>query len=246
MQKPEVGGGGCPEPKMRDRAGKGEVNGKGWVSVSPPPLPLLVASQSLHTPSTEWIGHTHVCTSTHPQTRGLLHARISAHQRTLLTGTAFSALNLSIPLCLTHTDSLTRTKPLAITTTPPSTQTHVAPWTLAQLQQTHNPHAFTLTPPVNKGPHHLIPPLNFPVPRASTHCPQPTPTEAQRGAGTSSESHRSGVHTANPLISSPACSRFQPAVASHSTTTIGNPLGDSSPRRLPGAWRGPGMQAPGG
>lgn len=178
MQKPEVGGGGCPEPKMRDRAGKGEVNGKGWVSVSPPPLPLLVASQSLHTPSTEWIGHTHVCTSTHPQTRGLLHARISAHQRTLLTGTAFSALNLSIPLCLTHTDSLTRTKPLAITTTPPSTQTHVAPWTLAQLQQTHNPHAFTLTPPVNKGPHHLIPPLNFPGPRASTHSP---PAHPHRG-----------------------------------------------------------------
>lgn len=127
------------------------------------------------TPSTEWIGHAHVCTSTHPQTRGLLHSRISAHQRTLLTGTTFSALNLSIPLCLTHTDSLTHTKPLAITTTPPSTQTHVTPWSLAQLQQTHNPHAFTLTPPVNEGPHHLIPPLNFPVPRASTHSPPAHP-----------------------------------------------------------------------
>lgn len=70
MQRPEVGEGGCLEPKMRHKAGKGEVSEKGRVSMSQPPPPhCLAASRNTHHTPTEWIGHTHVygklCLCTH-------------------------------------------------------------------------------------------------------------------------------------------------------------------------------------
>lgn len=146
MQKPEVGGGGCPEPKMRDRAGKGEVTGKGWVSASPPPPPPPSGSLPKFTHTFNRVDRSHTCVHKHtpsdkrPATRkDICTPAHAAHRHNLLCPQPLYP-------SLTDTYSLIHTKALAVTATPPSTQTHVAPWPLAQLQQTHNPHAFTLTP----------------------------------------------------------------------------------------------------
>lgn len=103
MQKPEVGGGGCPEPKMRDRAGKGEVNGKGWVSVSPPPPPLLVASQSLHLQQSGLV--THMCAQAHTLRQEACYTQGYLHTSALCSLAQLSLPSTSLSLSNTHRQS---------------------------------------------------------------------------------------------------------------------------------------------